>query len=369
MPKEVKAVSIFKYKSELIFPTRMTTAEKYMNRCLELAKLGAGYVAPNPMVGSVIVYKGKIIGEGYHQNCGEPHAEVNAINSVKNKDLLKESTIYVTLEPCAHFGLTPPCSDLIIKNKIPKVVIGTIDPFAKVAGEGIKKLKNAGIQVDVGMLENECRDLNKRFFTFHERKRPFIILKWAQTLDGFIDVERTDNKYGEPTWITKDLALRLVHKLRSEEDAILVGRKTAQKDNPSLTVRHWTGNNPTRLVIDNQLQLSQNLNLFDQSEKTIVLNSIKDETEKNVTYLKIDSDNNIVFQIVNQLYKLNIQSVIIEGGKQLLESFIKESLWDETHLFIGNKFFKAGIKAPEVSGEIIASEYLDTDRLIVYQNN
>jgi len=251
------------------------------------------------------------------------------------------------------------------------IVVRTVlvDPFAKVAGKGIEKLKSAGIQVEVGILENECRELNKRFFTFHEKKRPFIILKWAQTLDGFIDIERTDNKYGKPTWITQDLALRLVHKLRSEEDAILVGRKTAQKDNPSLTVRHWTGNNPTRLVIDNQLQLSKDLNLFDHSEKTVVFNSIKDETEKNVTYLKINSDSNIVSQIVNKLYTLNIQSVIIEGGKQLLESFIRESLWDETHLFRGNKFFKAGIKAPEVSGEIIASEYLDTDNLIVFRNN
>ena len=346
----------------------MTTKETYMNRCIELAKLGAGNVSPNPMVGSVIVHNRKIIGEGYHQKYGEPHAEVNAINSVKNRELLHESTIYVTLEPCAHFGLTPPCSDLIVENKIPKVVIGSIDPYAKVAGKGIEKLKKAGIQVEVGILENECRDLNKRFFTFHEKKRPYIILKWAQTMDGFIDIERTDDKHGEPTWITKDLALRLVHKIRSEEDAIMVGRKTAEIDDPSLTVRHWTGKNPIRLVIDSQLQLSQNLNLFDHSERTLVFNTIKNGTNNNITYIIVDLSKNSISQIVSQLYKLNIQSVIIEGGKQLLENFILEDVWDETHLFIGNKFFKTGIKAPHVSGNIIATEQLDTDYLIIFQN-
>jgi diaminohydroxyphosphoribosylaminopyrimidine deaminase/5-amino-6-(5-phosphoribosylamino)uracil reductase len=339
-----------------------------MNRCIELALLGAGSAAPNPMVGSVIVMDGKIIGEGYHQKYGGPHAEVNAINSVANKDLLKRSTIYVSLEPCAHFGLTPPCSDLIVENEIPKVIIGTVDPFAKVSGKGIEKLKKAGIEVEVGILENECHYLNKRFFTFHEKKRPYIILKWAQTPDGFIDVERTSNEFGEPTWITGDLALRLVHKIRSGEDAIMVGRRTAEKDNPSLTVRHCTGKNPIRLVIDNQLQLSADLTLFDQAEKTWVFNSIKNETKGNISYLKIDPDKNIVPQIVDQLYNLNIQSVIIEGGKQLLESFIQHGTWDEAHLFIGNKFFHQGIKAPQFRGKIIASEQLDMDRLIVFQN-
>jgi diaminohydroxyphosphoribosylaminopyrimidine deaminase/5-amino-6-(5-phosphoribosylamino)uracil reductase len=218
-------------------------------------------------------------------------------------------------------------------------------------------------------LENECRKLNKRFFTFHEKKRPYIILKWAQTLDGFIDIKRTDEESGEPTWITGDLALRLVHKIRSQEDAILVGRKTAEKDNPSLTVRHYTGKNPIRLVIDNKLQLSKDLNLFDRTEKTLVFNSIKNETKEYISYLKIDSDKNIVAQLVDQLYNSNIQSVIIEGGKQLLESFILQETWDEAHLFIGNKFFHNGINAPQFSGKVIASEQLDMDKLIVFQNS
>lgn len=339
-----------------------------MSRCIELAKLGAGETAPNPMVGSVIVYNGKIIGEGYHKKHGEPHAEVNAINSVENSALLKESTIYVTLEPCAHFGLTPPCSDLIVANQIPRVVIGTIDPFIEVAGEGIKKLKRGGAKVKLGVLENECRDLNKRFFTFHEKKRPYIILKWAQTLDGFIDVERTDEKFGEPTWITGSLALRLVHKIRSEEGAVLVGRKTATKDNPSLTVRNWSGKNPTRLVLDRELQLPKSLNLFDQTEKTVVFNAVKNETEGNIELKKIDFDKNIVPQILGELYNQNIQSVIVEGGKQLIESFIDLEMWDEIHLFSGNKFFYSGVSAPRVAGEVVATEDFDSDRITVFRN-
>ncbi len=347
----------------------MTTDEKYMSRCLELAKLGAGSTAPNPMVGSVIVHNGKIIGEGYHQKHGEPHAEVNAINSVANPKLLPESTIYVTLEPCAHFGLTPPCSDLIVSHRIPRVVIGTIDPFAEVAGRGIEKLERGGVDVTLGVLENECRELNKRFFTFHEKKRPYIILKWAQTVDGFIDIDRTQKEFGEPTWITGDLALRLVHKIRSHESAILVGRKTAEKDNPSLTVRHWSGKNPMRLVLDRKLQLPQSLNLFDQTEKTVVFNSVKNSTDKNNELREIDFNKNIVPQILDELYKLNIQSVIVEGGKQLIESFIDAAIWDEIHLFTGNKFFYSGVKAPKISGKIIAAEVLDSDHLTVFRNS
>lgn len=339
-----------------------------MYRCIELAKLGAGNTAPNPMVGCVVVHNGKIIGEGYHQKHGEAHAEVNAINSVKNPGLLKESTLYVTLEPCSHFGLTPPCSDLIIEKEISKVVIGTIDPYAKVAGNGIRKLEKAGVNVTVGILENECRELNKRFFTFHEKKRPYIILKWAQTLDGFIDIERSEKDFGEPTWITGSLALRLVHKIRSEEDAILVGRNTVEKDNPSLSVRHWTGKNPARLVTDKHLKLSESLNLFDQSEQTLVFNATKDEVDNNVSWIKIDYNQDSISQIISELYQRNIQSVIVEGGKQLLESFIKNNLWDEAHLFVGNKFFHNGIKAPQLKGEIISSESLDNDQLVVFSN-
>lgn len=346
----------------------MTTNEKFINRCLELARLGAGNVAPNPMVGCVIVYKGEIIGEGYHQKYGEAHAEVNAINSVINPIFLKESTLYVTLEPCAHFGLTPPCSDLIVENQIPKVVIGTIDPFAKVAGKGIEKLKKAGIDVEVGVLEKECREINKRFFTFHEKKRPYIILKWAQTLDGFIDIKRNEKEFGEPTWITGEKALRRVHEIRAVENAILVGTNTALKDNPSLTVRHCPGRNPVRVVIDNQLRLPKNLNLFDGTVKTIVFNSRENKETENILFVKIDFNKPILSPILKQLYNQKILSVIIEGGKQLLESFINANLWDETHLFIGNKYFSDGIKAPQISGNIVSSENLDSDKLIVYRN-
>ena len=344
----------------------MHNNEKYMKRCLELAQLGAGKVAPNPMVGCVVVFNRKIIGEGFYRKYGGAHAEVNAINSVKNQEILKESILFVTLEPCAHFGLTPPCSNLIIEKQIPKVIIGTVDPFAAVAGNGIEKLKKAGVQVEVGIMEKECREINKRFFTFHEKGRPYIILKWAQTQDRFIDVERSSEDYGEPTWITGDLALRLVHKIRSEESAILIGRETARKDNPSLSVRHWTGRNPLRLVIDNKLQLQENLKLFDGSEKTIIFNTLKNEEKKNLCYIKFGGTENTIPQILNELYRQKILSVIVEGGKQLLESFIELKLWDEAHVFTGPKFSGSGVQAPKIKGKVIASERLDNDQLFVF---
>ena len=346
----------------------MTTNEKQMNRCLELAKLGEGSTSPNPMVGCVIVYDGENIGEGYHQKHGGPHAEVNAINSVKNLELLKKSTLYVTLEPCSHFGLTPPCSDLIVAHQIPKVVIGTIDPFAKVAGRGIEKLRNAGIEVEIGILEKECREINKRFFTFHEKKRPYIILKWAETIDGFIDLERSETEFGEPTWITGEKALRRVHEIRAVEDAIFVGTNTALKDNPSLTVRRCPGRNPIRVVLDNQLRLPKNLNLFDGSVKTIVFNSKQNREAENISFVKINFSKNILPQILEKLYNENILSVIVEGGKQLLESFLVANIWDEAHQFIGDKYFNDGIKAPQISGNIVSSEKLDSDKFIVYRN-
>jgi diaminohydroxyphosphoribosylaminopyrimidine deaminase / 5-amino-6-(5-phosphoribosylamino)uracil reductase len=346
----------------------MKIHEKYMKRCLELAKLGAGNVSPNPMVGSVIVCKNEIIGEGFHKKYGEAHAEVNAVNAVKNHALLKESTLYVSLEPCSHFGLTPPCSDLIIERKIPHVVIGTIDSFAKVAGKGVERLLKAGIDVQVGILEKECREINKRFFTFHEKKRPYIFLKWAETTDGFIDFDRVKNQFGEPTWITGEKALVRVHQMRAVEDAILVGTNTALKDNPSLTVRHCAGRNPVRLLIDNHLRLPGNLNLFDGTVKTVVFNSLKNEEFGNTVYIKVDFDKKIIPQILSNLYQQNIQSLIVEGGKQLLESFINANFWDETFRFVGNKQFKSGIKAPKFSGTIIHSEKIDADQLFVYSN-
>lgn len=346
----------------------MKTDEHYMSRCLELARLGAGNVSPNPMVGCVIVHNNKVIGEGYHEKYGEAHAEVNAIKSVKNSELLKESTLYVSLEPCAHFGLTPPCSDLIIEKKIPEVIIGTIDSFAKVAGKGIEKMKKAGINVKVGILENECRELNKRFFTFHEKKRPYIILKWAETTDGFIDFDRNINQFGQPVWITGEKSLLRVHQMRAVEDAIMVGTNTALKDNPSLTVRHCEGRNPVRIVIDNHLRLPENLNLFDGTVKTIVFNSVKNQECGKTEFLRIDFKTNILPQILQMLYQKNIQSLIVEGGKQLLESFISENLWDEAFRFTGNKMFSGGIKAPEISGTIIHTEETDNDKLTIYKN-
>ena len=340
-----------------------------MYRCLELARMGAGNVSPNPMVGCVIVHNNSIIGEGFHEKYGQAHAEVNAINAVKNPELLNESTLYVSLEPCAHFGLTPPCSTLIVEKKIPNVVIGAIDTFAKVAGKGIERMEKAGINVQVGVLENECRELNKRFFTFHDKKRPYIFLKWAETTDGFIDFERSENEFGEPSWITGKKALAHVHQMRAEEDAILVGTNTALKDNPSLTVRHCEGRNPVRLVIDNHLRLPENLNLFDGSVKTIVFNSLKDEETKSIEFVKINFDKKLISHILKTLYKRNIQSLIVEGGKQILDSFIEAKLWDETFRFIGNKNFESGIKAPQISASVIRSEKIDTDQLFVYKNN
>ncbi|HBL76002.1 MAG: riboflavin biosynthesis protein RibD [Bacteroidetes bacterium GWF2_42_66] len=345
----------------------MATDQKYMQRSLELAALGLGDVAPNPMVGCVVVHDGKIIGEGYHQKYGDAHAEVNAIRSVKNKELLSESTLYVTLEPCAHFGKTPPCSDLIIENRIPKVVVGTIDPFAEVAGKGIEKMRKAGIDVEVGMLENECRELNRRFFTFHEKKRPYIFLKWAQTADGFIDRERNGN--GEkPAWITNELARRLVHKQRSEEAAILIGTNTAEKDNPSLTVREWKGNQPYRMTLDRTGRLSPDLHLFDGAAPTVIFTATEAEPKTLVEFVPIDFSNDPLPLIMDHLYRNNIQSVIIEGGARLLTSVISSGLWDEAHVYFGNQFFGKGIKAPQISGKIIDVEQLDECRLTVMRN-
>jgi diaminohydroxyphosphoribosylaminopyrimidine deaminase / 5-amino-6-(5-phosphoribosylamino)uracil reductase len=347
----------------------METDEIYMSRCIELASLGVGHVAPNPMVGSVIVCNGKIIGEGFHQKYGQAHAEVNAVNSVTRRELLKSSVMYVSLEPCAHFGLTPPCADLIVREQIPKVVIGSADPFSEVAGKGIERLKKAGVEVKVGVLEKECHELNKRFFTFHTQKRPFVILKWAQTSDGFIDTDRLLANYGQPTWITGEMALRLVHKVRSEENAIMIGTFTAEKDNPHLTVRHWPGDNPLRILIDKNLRLPHNLNLFDGSVPTIIYNSQKHENTGLISWVKIDFQKNIVPQMLEELYARNILSLIVEGGKQLIDSFSGSGLWDEMHVYTGNLFFSGGVKAPLTAGKLVAEEWLDTDNLKIFRNN
>ncbi len=348
---------------------KFITEDKYMARALELAESGRGNVAPNPMVGCVIVHKGKIIGEGYHREYGKAHAEVNAVNSVKNPDLLSESTLYVTLEPCSHFGKTPPCTDLIIRNRIPNVVIGTTDPFNDAAGSGIEKLKAAGCHVEMGILEEECKDLNRRFFTFHQRKRPYVILKWAQTHDGFIDIDRSVEYFGQPTWITNEISRIFVHKMRSEESAVLVGTNTALKDNPSLTVRVWSGKHPLRLVIDQNLRLPTDLELFNQKYSTLVFTSKRVESKPNLEYRQIVFDGNEIEQILEILYQRNILSLMVEGGGELLQSFINKSLWDEAYIFTGRKLFQKGIPAPKITGTLHFSDNLEGSSLFVYRNS
>ena len=356
----------------------MSNHETYIKRCLEIAKNGLGVTRPNPMVGSVIVYKNKIIGEGYTSKYGESHAEVNAINSVSNKSLLKEVTLYVTLEPCSHFGKTPPCSDLIIKHQIPNVVIGCVDDNEKVAGKGIEKLKNAGCNVTVGILENDCKNHHKRFFTFHNKKRPYVILKWAETADGFIAPIYPELVSGthelKPIWITNKFSRQLVHKWRAEEQAILVGTNTVIKDNPSLTVRDWTGQNPIRIVIDKGNKLSKDYAVFNNEAETIIICS-KTEDQKpktnnlNTEYIDWNLKTSIAKQICDALFKKNINSIIIEGGAKTLQTFIDENLWDEARVFTGNTLFKNGVKAPKLSGNSISEEKINTDSLKIFIND
>jgi len=323
----------------------MPSDEQLMQRCIQLAKSGARDVAPNPMVGAVLVYEDKIIGEGYHKKFGEAHAEVNCINSVdkKNKSLIEKSTIYVSLEPCAHHGKTPPCADLIIQKKIKKVVIGCKDIYKEVAGKGIEKMQNAGVEVVSGVLENECRDLNKRFFTFHQKKRPYIILKWAQSANGKIG-----SKNAERILISNDYTNRLVHKWRSEEAAILIGTNTALKDDPSLTIRFWKGKNPVRIVIDKQLKLPSPLKIFNQEAPTIIFNCLKNSFKKNLQFIEIEKEN-FIGKMLHSLYENNIQSVLIEGGSKTLQSFIDVDLWDEARIITNEEMIiEDGIDAPEM---------------------
>ncbi len=317
--------------------------ERFMHRALFLAKLGLGKVAPNPLVGCVIVHDNIIIGEGYHQFYGGPHAEVNALKQVENPDLLKKATVYVTLEPCSHFGKTPPCSDLLIKSGVKNVVIGTRDSNPLVSGKGIDKLKKAGIEVIENVLENECRKINRRFFTFHEKSRPYVILKWAQTSDGYLDKHRSSDEIGI-NWITEPETKSLVHKWRSEEQAILVGRNTIMNDNPSLTVRDFSGKNPIRIVIDSQLALSNMKNVFSDDAETLVFNRIKNEKIGNIEWIKIQETNTDL--ILKELYKRGIQSVLVEGGSRTLQYFIIDNVWDEARVIVGNSQFGGGVKAP-----------------------
>ena len=321
----------------------MKEDELYMHRCIQLARNGLCGAPPNPMVGAVIVCDGKIIGEGYHAKCGEAHAEVNAIRSVKNPELLKRSTIYVSLEPCAHHGKTPPCADLIVEKQLKRVVVGCQDPFAKVNGKGIEKLRNAGIEVKVGVLEETCLELISRFVTFHAQKRPYITLKWAQSSDGFIDYNRSE---GEAVKLSNDLTRMLVHKRRSEHTAILVGRRTALLDNPSLTIRDWHGKTPLRLVLDKDLSLPSTLHLFDGSVPTIVFTGKEKEPYNNVEYIRLDFSTLILPQMMEVLYARNIQSLLVEGGSQLLQSFLDENMWDEIFVEEAPFILQDGVKAP-----------------------
>ncbi len=316
---------------------------KMMQRAILLAEKGLGNVAPNPMVGAVIVYKSKIIGEGFHQQYGGTHAEVNALASVQPNDqaLLPHSTLYVTLEPCAHFGKTPPCANLLVKTQIKRVIIGALDPNPKVAGRGVKILEEAGIEVQIGMEEEKCRHLIRRFLAFHQKKRPYIILKWAETSNGYFAPISSEQK-----WISNGIAKRLSHRWRAEEAAILVGTNTAHIDNPQLTNRFWAGTNPLRLVIDQHLRLAQGLYLLDQSHPTIIYTSQKKEAPKNLSYQVLEFSKAIPPQILEHLYQLQINSLIVEGGKTLLQSFIELGLWDEARIFIGQNSWAEGIKAP-----------------------
>jgi len=343
--------------------------EKYIKRCIELAQNGLGTTYPNPMVGSVIVYENQIIGEGWHKKAGEPHAEVNAVRSVKDKSLLKKATIYVSLEPCSHFGKTPPCCDLIIANQIPNVVVGTVDPNEKVAGKGILKLIEAGANVTVGVLEDECNELNKRFFTFHQKKRPYIILKWAESQDGFLAPEKTISQDRKPIWITNTYSRQLVHKWRTEEQAILVGTQTVIDDNPKLNARDWSGNNPVRVVIDRENKIDQNSFIFDDTVKTIIFsNENKKTSTANTQFEVIDFSKNIIPEILDVLYKNQIQSIIIEGGRQTLQSFIDENIWDEARIFVGKPSFGNGTKAPIISRKNNSKTTILSDELIQIRN-
>lgn len=337
-------------------------------RCIQLAKNGLGTTYPNPLVGSVIVHNDKIIGEGWHLKAGMPHAEVHAIQNVADKKLLKNATIYVNLEPCSHFGQTPPCVDLIIAKQIKKVVVGNIDPNPKVAGRGIKKLMEAGCQTVVGVLEEECNELNKRFFTFHKKKRPFIFLKWAATPDGFIAPNPETRNETKPVWISNEFSRQQVHKLRSTEMAILAGTYTVLQDNPSLTVRDWAGQHPMRAVIDRNLKIPQDFSIYNSDAKTIVFNEKRNDTIENVEFVRLDFFRNIPRQICETLFERNIQSVIVEGGAKTLQSFIDTNLWDEILVFTGAINFGEGISAPHFKGNLVSEEKIKQDRIQIFKN-
>lgn len=338
--------------------------EKFMRRCIDLASKAEGLTYPNPLVGSVIVYKGIIIGEGYHLKHGGPHAEVNAINSVSDKEKLRYSTLYVNLEPCSHFGKTPPCADLIVSWSIPRVVIGTVDTSKKVSGKGIKKLQDSGCEVITGVLDHECRRLNRRFFTFHEKNRPYITLKWAQSADGYLDILRSDDHISGPNWISGKPERVLVHKWRASEQAILIGAGTLRTDKPKLNVREWTGPDPLKLTLSSSGSINKDI-----FGKSIVFTHNQGKDDSDITNVRLDKNSPSADQICDYLFKTDVQSVFIEGGAQVLNHFISCGLWDEMRVFTGKSSFSEGIKAPSVSGGKIYSNVFSGSLLEIYLND
>lgn len=334
----------------------MNLHEKFINRCIEISKFGVRAAMPNPSVGAVVVCDDTIIGEGYTSKYGGNHAEVNAINSVIDKSLLSKSTIYVSLEPCSHFGKTPPCADLIIDSNIPNIIIGCLDSNEKVAGNGVKKLRDAGRNVIVGILEKECMASNKRFFSFHEKKRPYIILKWAESQDGYISpITKIEKK---PLWITNEISRQLVHKWRTEEHAILVGTQTVLDDNPQLTARNWVGQNPIRIVLNLNNRIPASSFVFDNAAETLM-----------ITKDNINPTNNLAQEICDILYQKNIQSVIIEGGQKTLQTFIDANIWDEARIFKGKNIFENGTKAPLLIGNLLEKKTILDDELMIFRND
>lgn len=340
-----------------------------MRRCIELAENGAGHVSPNPMVGAVVVYNGEIIGEGFHQKYGEAHAEVNAIASVKDKKKLKDAVLYVSLEPCCHFGKTPPCTNLIIESGIRHVVIGMPDPFEQVSGKGIEQLRASGIAVDLGVLEDDCRWLNRRFVTHIVHKRPYVILKWAESADQFLSPDARQlppEVFNERRHITGFIVQKLVHRWRSMEDAILVGTQTILSDNPALNVRAWEGRNPVRIALDKSLRIPESSKIKDGSQPTVIFNTIENQIKGNIQYIRIDFEKDIWPQILHHLYQLNIQSLIVEGGAQTLQTLLEGSYWDEMQVFTTSGVLESGVQAPAVKGKLITQTTIDDSLLRVY---
>ncbi|MCU0455735.1 MAG: bifunctional diaminohydroxyphosphoribosylaminopyrimidine deaminase/5-amino-6-(5-phosphoribosylamino)uracil reductase RibD [Bacteroidales bacterium] len=343
--------------------------QRYMRRCLELASCAAGMTYPNPLVGSVIVHDNRIIGEGYHLKAGGPHAEVNAVKSVRQKEVPAASALYVNLEPCSHFGLTPPCTDLIISSGIRKVVVGTIDTSEKVSGKGIQKLMETGCEVLVGVLEEECRMINRRFFTFHEKRRPYIFLKWAQSSDGFLDMERERDRPREPVWITGSAEKVLVHRWRAEEQAILAGAETVRKDDPKLNVREWTGNDPLKLILSSSGNPGSSMSVLASGGRVIVFTHNKEARIPGAEMYLLDRRRESCRQIADFLYGAGIQSLFVEGGAEVLTHFISNGLWDEARVFTGRKPFNRGVRAPLIDRKLLSEEVFDQSTLKLFYND